>query len=186
MVTLIIAVIICFLVWLVREANKLKKNPLPESKKAPSPHRHVFQNRAAVHEAGHTLAAWCCTLVEAVDSVTIEKKEGGYILYRQNTANTDEGVWCALVITLCGLAAEISEFGVIRSGESETDLQKSLASARKLAISGSVKSPWGTQSREKTLKFKKMYRDLEPIHEQILIEAYHMCHIIIQSHGHRF
>jgi ATP-dependent Zn protease len=186
MLTVFLVGLLAGFVWLIRESNKLKEKPVTKKPKGKAPHRHIFQNRAAVHEAGHTLAAWCCTLVDTVDSVTIERPEGGHVLYRQNVADTTEGVWCELVITLAGLAAEISEFNVIRSGESESDLQKSLASAKNLASNGSTKSPWGTFSREKTLKFKNMYRDLEPVHEQILAEAYTMCHEIIEAHGNKF
>jgi hypothetical protein len=62
--------------------------PAPPLRRQPPDHWKTFQNRAAVHEAGHTVAAWCCTLVPEIGDVTIEAKTGGvtqFWTYKQET-----------------------------------------------------------------------------------------------------
>jgi len=144
MLTISVLLLIGFTVWLLHE-------PAKKPPREKSPHGDKFQNRCAVHETGHALSAWCCTLVDSIESVTIERSDGGRVSYLHNSHVTPEDIWCSLVIILSGVAAEIIEYGVIRSAESESDLQKSLDFAKDLATRGSVKSPWGTKSREKTL-----------------------------------
>ncbi len=175
----LVAALIATAHWWEPPPNK----PLPRQ---PSPHYTVFANRAAVHEAGHTVAAWCCTLVPSVDRVSIETATGGVTEYTHYDEDSSEGIWCCIVINLAGLAAEISAWGKMRSGECESDLQKALKNAKKLVEDGSIKPPWKITPRSSSLKFEKIFQELDEVHGQILSDGYHMAHAILEAHGNRF
>lgn len=160
-----------------------KSEPLP---KQPEQHGKLFENRAAVHEAGHTIAAWCCTLVPSVDRVSIEVKTGGITEYLVYDQEAHEGIWCSIVISLAGIAAEIAAWGKMRSMECESDLQKALKNAKILVADGHTEPPWKVSPRSASLKFEKIFRELDAEHGQVLSDCYHMAHSILEAHGNNF
>src|SRR5512135_1371612 len=95
-----IAVLLVVLLVFIIIGHKWEPPPRKPLEKQPGPHYKVFQNRAAVHEAGHTVAAWCCTQVQDLRSVTIEHKEGGVTEFWAYTRETPESHWCDIVINL--------------------------------------------------------------------------------------
>lgn len=163
--------------------------PIPQSPptpRQPEEHGRILQNKIAVHEAGHTVAAWCCTQVVEVQSVTIEASTGGFVLYTFNTNMTPESRWCSIVISLSGMASEIQAYGKMRSGPCGSDLEKSVAAARELIVSGDVTPPWKPpKKRDGTLQFEKMFSGLSTDEKQILDECYHMSHVIIDTYGEK-
>jgi len=173
-VFLLVGLAILALLWLEQAPKPVPKGPVP---------RNTFQNRAAVHEAGHAIVAWACTWVSTVDSVSIEEKDGGSTCFRLKSDDSPEEMWCNLVISLAGIAAEVGAFKRMHSTESKGDLVKSLALSEKLAKLNQVTPPWKVPEREKSLPFDKIFRSLDHDQKVILTHAYHVAHGVIDSHG---
>lgn len=106
----------------------------------------TIETRAAVHEAGHAIAAWFCTNVVEVSWAYITPEGSGKVKYtcrRDPSASAaySETKWCDLVICLAGITAEIVVYGKTRSGPAAKDLEEALGHARALAGS---EAPWET------------------------------------------
>jgi ATP-dependent Zn protease len=95
-------------------------------------------------------------------------------------------VWCDIVIHLAGMAAEIAAYGRTRSGGCSSDLTRARNLARVLHAKGKTQPPWKILERKHTLSFDKIIVDLDPQHGQILRDAYHMAHAILEAHGNKF
>src|SRR5271166_3771290 len=78
--------------------------------------------RLAVHEAGHAVAGWCCTLVGEVAVATIEAKSGGYVRHSYYKIDGPEAEWCEMVISLAGVVAEATVYSRWRTRGCEQDL----------------------------------------------------------------
>jgi ATP-dependent Zn protease len=152
----------------------------------PADHSKTFANRAAVHEAGHTVTAWCCTLVPEIGDVTIEAEDGGATRMWLYSQDSHESRWCDMVIYLAGMAAEIAAFGKVKTRGCGPDIERALSQAKKIAESGNVTPPWKSPSRKKSLEFDKMIHSLDPQHAKVLSEGYRMAYSILEAHGNRF
>ncbi|MGH6879053.1 MAG: hypothetical protein ACREHV_16970 [Rhizomicrobium sp.] len=169
---------------------ELKKTPDLPPKKSTGRPPYTFTNRAAVHEAGHTTAAWCCTLVIDVTSATIENYEagkfaGGLTSYQFYSQDNPHNRWCQMVIQLAGIAAEIEAYGKMQSAEGKSDLVNAREIAQALAKDGHLTPPWKA-SRKRFLPFDKMFVAISPEEKQIFDVAYNMAHTILDAHGTRY
>ena len=161
----------------------------PERKplaRQPKDHFSTFSNRAAVHEAGHVVAAWCCTLVHKIGDITIEHKQGGVTAFWTIQKESPESHWCYIVILLSGMAAEMSAYGKTRSGGCGPDLESALEKAKLIAKSGSSDPPWGVPPCKYTPDFANMITALDPVHKRILTASYCMAYSILEAHGNDF
>ncbi len=157
--------------------------PLPRQ---PADHSKTFANRAAVHEAGHTVVAWCCTLVPVIGDVTIEAEDGGATRMWLYSQDSPESHWCDMVIYLAGMAAEIAAFGKMKTRGCGPDIERALSRAKKIAESGNITPPWKSPKRKQSLEFDKMIHALDPQQAKVLSEGYRMAYCILEAHGNRF
>ena len=148
--------------------------------------------RLAVHEAGHAVAAWCCTLVAEVTLVTIEHKTkewgGGIVNYSFYGIDWMDERWCKMVISLSGVCAEAMVYSRWRTFGSQLDLAKALALAESLAAKP-IDPPWQRLGSEfgpvpdlaRAFKTKP-----SPAAVENLAEGYRMARRVLRSHGGAF
>ena len=170
---------------------KLKPEPQPKLKAEPvsTEQAKTFiatpECRMAVHEAGHAVAAWACTYVTEMTVATIETKTGGVVEYMIHSTEKPDGMWCELVITFAGVAAEAWVHGKASSMAAESDLLKVRALAKKLA-DHAVSPPW-TPLDGSTPSFEKLYKNpLEDAELEVLKHGYRMARHVVRSSDHRF
>lgn len=140
--------------------------------------------RTAVHEAGHAIAVWCCTLVTDVSAVVV-KKEGreGYVRFEKVVTETPRALWCELVISLSGVAAEAMIYKRGRSADSREDLERALVFAERI---GRADAPWKTSSGP-TFDFSKIYASPPSPHVVRNLETgYRMAKRILHANENRF
>lgn len=153
--------------------------------------------RLAVHEAGHAVAAWCCTLVAEVTVATIEHKgkdwSGGLVNYSYYGTDWLEGRWCKLVIALAGVAAEAMVYSRWRTSGSEIDLAQALAIAEDLAgvAGGKIDPPWrrlgGNEAAGSAPDLARAFKTKpSAAAAENLEEGYRMARRVLRSHGGAF
>lgn len=131
-------------------AKKPGPGPLPSRSRAV--HVDLPEVRAAIHEAGHTVVAWCCTHVTDFKFAKANKGGGGQTSFSFAGRGVDSA-WCQLVISLAGPVAEAMVYKKGRSLESAKDLKASLVSAERIGL---VKPPWAPRSGA-TFEFDKLF-----------------------------
>ena len=144
--------------------------------------------RLAVHEAGHAVAGWCCTLVGEVSVATIEDKDGGLVKHTFYAVPGPAALWCEMVISLAGVAAEAMVYSRWRTKGSERDLARALGYAEQIGAAGQAGLPWDKLSPGgKVPDFGKMY-GARPSPEALenLGEGYRMTRKVLRSHGSGF
>lgn len=98
--------------------------------------------RAAAHESGHALVAWSSMHVAGVTGARLRGIGNGAVNYDIRSDAFDRSVaWDATAISLAGLAGEAVVFRSVRSRDSEDDLLKALAAARRI-VEGGWARPW--------------------------------------------
>jgi cell division protease FtsH len=109
--------------------------------------RALIEWRAAIHEAGHAVCAWNHPQIVRINRVTIDEGSTGEgeVRYIRAKIDTDDSLWCDVMVSMGGIAAEVMEFGRFRSGPARNDLEKALATARVLASRSSTQPPWQIQ-----------------------------------------
>jgi len=145
--------------------------------------------RLAVHEAGHAVAGWCCTLVGEVSVATIEDKNGGFVRHSYYAIGGPEAEWCEMVISFAGIAAEAMVYSRWRTRGSEGDLSRVLECAKKIGAEGQANLPWDKLGSVdgSVPDFKKMFKgELAPFVLENLEEGYRMTRCVLRSHGSRF
>jgi len=175
---LVLALIVIGHYWEPPERKPLARQPKEQF--------NTFANRAAVHEAGHVVAAWCCTLVHQIGDITIEHKQGGLTAFWTIQKESSESHWCYIVILLSGMAAEMAAYGKTRSGGCGPDLESALEKAKLIIKSGDSTPPWSAPPRKYTPDFADMIVALDPERKRILTASYHMAHAILEAHGNDF
>jgi hypothetical protein len=140
----------------------------------------TLECRRAVHEAGHAVAAWCCTAASDVH-ITIEAKDGGKVTWMMHGDSIDV-LWHRLVIALAGAAAEAM---VYKRSRPEASSASDFQAAREYAeLIGRAPAPWGDPGGP-TIAFDKIYR-ASPISTPAranLEAAYRMARRVIRAHG---
>jgi len=111
--------------------------------------RARIEYRAAVHEAGHAVAAWCGhPYVVRISKITIDDGSMGEGRVEYATTKGRNGkleadrVWCDIVVSLGGIAAEMVEFNRMRSGPAKSDLEQARQSVAALVSAGAKNPPW--------------------------------------------
>lgn len=103
----------------------------------PCPPLDTVLTRMAVHDAGHTIAAWFCTAVRDVERVSIREAHGAALWCVLRDDAHPPALWCRLVVLLAGVAAEARVFRRWRSLPAHGDL----AEARRIAATLAGQSP---------------------------------------------
>ncbi len=139
--------------------------------------------RLAVHEAGHAVTAWCCTMVTDV-SITIEAKGGGgHVTWMMHGDGVDE-TWHRLVIALAGAAAEAM---IYKRSRPENSSKYDFGRAHEYAETiGNAPAPWSDPGGP-TISFEKIYASPpSPAVRKNLESAYRMASHVIRAHGRDF
>lgn len=128
--------------------------------------------RAAVHEAGHVVAAWSCTFVREMPEVLVRMEGSGHVQIAYfNIGETDER-WCYLAILLAGAAAEATIFKKGRSAGAASDLRAALAEAKAI---GDALPPWKEIKAGRSIDFVRLFRErLDPKVLAVLVQGYRM------------
>lgn len=140
--------------------------------------------RTAVHESGHAIAAWSCSIVHNVSMTTIEAAHGGSVKFSMSLVKTDDAAWCMLVISLAGMAAEAMVYPKSHARAAQNDL----VAARKLSrqLAGST-PPWPSTSLFQVMPFDRMYKEpLSPAELLVLNHGYRMAKHVLKAHGGTF
>jgi ATP-dependent Zn protease len=141
--------------------------------------------RLAVHEAGHAVIAWCCTIVPSVKVATVEDPMGGMVLYTCREPKEPEAAWCRAVIALAGVAAEAHVYGRWKTRGSEGDISKALAFVREIGPR-EVAPPWMKigEAGSKVPDFGKLFHGgIGALERERMKEAYRMARKIVATHG---
>lgn len=147
--------------------------------------------RVAVHEAGHAVAAWFCTAIAAVDRVTIDPAPaaalglgtnditGGHVAHRM--ARLDNWRWCAAVVDLAGFAAEAMVFDSVQTLPSARDLTDARDNVR---ACGGLSYPWPTPDVSGP-EFASYFVEPPSTAEVAgLAKAYYTArHVVLATHG---
>lgn len=179
----IIVVIVCALVvasptlwsWL----NEARSPDLDDD--PPRTTRDTVECRHAVHEAGHAVAAWCCTHVGEVTLASIEAEDGAFIEYTTLKAQEPAVAWHMLVIHLAGVAAEAMVY--TRSGDRTHATDDFKRAIERVHMIGSHPLPW-TDPRGPSIDFRKIYVNPVPSDEHIrtLEAGYRMARHVVRRH----
>lgn len=137
-----------------------------------------------VHEAGHAVLAWYCTAVVDVTCVNVRRdsgaKAGGHVSYRSLPVSSPAAVWCDVVVSLAGLAAELMVFGSFFSGRCASDLSCARRGAEAIVRSGY--EPPGGLGPGPSLPFDRMFADPLPDQElRVLRAAYRVARDILEE-----
>ena len=135
--------------------------------------------RAAIHEAGHVVAAWRCTAVGEIDFARVGDGDGlvRFSFIRHSNACD----WCRVVIALAGPAAEAMTYASGRSLESRSDLAGALRLAEALA---GTRAPWKIPEG-KTFDFEKLFHPRPPEAVlSVLRDAYRTARRIVRGDRH--
>lgn len=114
-------------------------------------------DRTIVHEAGHGLVAWYSLSVRDVSGMCLHVHGGDTKI--AGSLSTAGGFWDAVAIGLAGMAAEVGEFGSVRSGNCKSDISDSRNLADRLIVKYGLRShPW-PDTETGSLDFAKMFRE---------------------------
>jgi ATP-dependent Zn protease len=165
---------------------KPRRKPLFEDRLPPE-FIKTEASKAAVHEAGHAVTAWCCTIIISVDEARIDA-DGGLVRWMMRDYNSSDVRWCNLVISMAGAAAEIAVFGKVRTGESKKDLLAARSKAEELVGKGDDTSPWRKRCVvAESLPFAQIYVPAITSEEELILRnAYIEAKTIVRAHGERF
>ena len=144
----------------------------------------------AVHEAGHGVAAWACTMAHTIDRISIdvadEEDAAGKcgVLVLPLTASA--ALWCNAVINLGGLAAEVMMYGKMKTWTARRDLLQARALVGQLIAREATEPPWSTIAGPYTLPFGRMYDPpLSDEELRVIGHAYRMARTVVSTHRER-
>jgi ATP-dependent Zn protease len=178
----------CWIVALVADLTSERPAALPLPAPMPQEHPDTSETRAAVHEAGHALAAWFCTAVVEVVSVEllgdVQGESDGVVTYRWRQIDGD-ALWRALVVMLAGAAAEVATFGYLQSAGSRSDLVKARQVAEWICGTPEFALPrWARDTLGATPAFAQMFVEpLLPEVEAALSAAYRVARAVLVAHA---
>ena len=145
----------------------------------------TIQSQKAVHEAGHLVAAWYCTAVGRIEAASIHGAGSnvpgadGFVRYTCD----DDANWCAAVIAMAGMAAEVIVFNRVNPTNSSDDL-----SVARNRLSLESRPRWALpDSTTPRLPFQDMFRG--PLPGELLNDiqhAFHVACLILQHYRERF
>lgn len=166
--------------WWSQLIGWLRRPTWRDPDKAPD----TVDTRTAVHEAGHTIAAWRCTAVTRIHEVTLDGPHGGYCRYEFLDCRTAAELWCLTVIQLAGIAAELTVFDKTRSGPAEKDLRQARRRAQLLAQHD--EPPWSLPPEPgPTARFDHLFHPpLSTDEARVLHVAYRKARQLIRDSRH--
>ena len=140
---------------------------------------HSIRSRAAIHEAGHVLAAWACPFASSIDDVRIHES-GGCVRYAWPVDERHDNVlWARAVIALAGIASELTVYDTFRAIEARRDLRDAHEIAEALVRSGATAPPdWVTAEAP---PFGQMFREIDAEHAAVLRSAYAKARAIVRA-----
>lgn len=153
-----------------------------QERRTPKPPATIdtLETRLAVHEAGHGIVILRCTLVRSVEQITIEG-ETPYVSYY---LLGEDVPWCALAISLAGMAGEMMTFRSMRSGTSLHDLQKARELAGRILKASHQVPPWPWVTTDRSPDFAAMFSEpLHPDEAMILRLGYAKARAILTEHA---
>jgi hypothetical protein len=128
--------------------------------------------RAAVHEAGHVVAAWSCTFVRNMPEVLVRMEGSGHVQIAYFNIGKPDERWCYLAILLAGAAAEATIFKKGRSAQAASDLRAALAEAKAI---GDASPPWKPIETGASIDFVRLFQEpLDPKVLGVLVQGYRM------------
>lgn len=144
----------------------------------------------AVHEAGHGVTAWACTMVKTIDRIDIDVSDNEDTAGRHEHSDlrltADAALWCDTVIKLGGLAAEVMMYGKMKTWTASSDLLQARGLVRQLAARGATEPPWITITGSNMLPFGRMYDPpLSDEELRIIGHAYRMARMVVSTHRER-
>jgi hypothetical protein len=148
----------------------------------------LYLNRStlAIHEGGHTVAVWVCSMVSGFDYATIDYKvRGGWTCWMEhNWDKTADSDWCRLVISLAGMAGEYRFSDIIRTSWSNRDLNHAWKQASKIVLAGDP-APWD-EHEQVDFPFQQLYPDATPEHLRVIRIAWNKAIEVIDQYGNNF
>lgn len=158
---------------LLAQGRRLFGAPVPPVERQTAnrvPLRSRIDHRAAVHEAGHAVCAWFNPYVVRIDYITLDDGSTGTGRVHQTISSKRhraDARWALIATDLGGIAAEVLEFGVVRSGPARGDLIRARDLAVQLvaeakdpnATTGS--SPWDHVLPDEPFDVSRMLRSIE-------------------------
>jgi len=147
----------------------------------------TVEGRIAVHEAGHAVAAWGCTIVQNVELVAIDGPDGGFVKFNTCAINSSDRDWCEAVLMLAGVAAEVAVWGKVRTGGAKDDLLKAREKVQGILGMGDDHAPWRRKPIDPCIPFDAMYYPvLSDAEHRALANAYLHAKNIVRSHGRSY
>lgn len=143
----------------------------------------------SVHEAGHAVAAWYCTIVGEVQTATIDPSPvmwggpflGGYVTH-WILAKATHACWCGAVIDLAGFAAEAMVLGAARTSPSSEDLLSALDNVRH----GGPDFPWSEGKAGEDIDFTRYFaKGIADVEANGLRASYRMARFVLGAHEAR-
>ena len=136
--------------------------------------RTLIEYRVAVHEAGHTVAAWYNPYMVEIARVAIDDSVvgNGLTRFRVNANGHVNQLWYAIAGHLGGIAAEAFLLDKFRSGPARQDRQLAKAVAREIARRGALEPPWQTPPAPSPIDFRRAYRHLTDDELYVLSQSY--------------
>ncbi len=142
------------------------------------------RKRAAVHEAGHTLAVWGCPFVSDVLTVEVFKGAGGggRVTYTFLSDDHINVLWAKTVISLAGIASELSVYPRFHSASAFSDLSDARAEARAIVALGDVETPTWIECAVDGPPFTTMFRSgLSEKEAYVLRLAYNKARALVRA-----
>jgi hypothetical protein len=159
----------------------------PEIERSATRAVDTWECRVAVHEAGHAVAAWCCTLVPEVRVATIEHKNGGGVVtFIFLEVPGPDAAWCRAVIGLAGVVAEAAVYSKWRVGGSREDIATALEQVK---LAAAHEPPWeriGVRGGSVPDLQRMFSHKLSASELSCFEECWRMARKIIRSHGGDF
>jgi ATP-dependent Zn protease len=196
-VTLAVAILLLLasvLVGMLIESTRKRRRDAATPAREPGP-THAGRSvemdcNVAVHEAGHGVTAWACTMVKTIDRIDIDVVDSEDTAGRHEHSDlrltADAALWCDVVIKLSGLAAEVMMYGKMKTWTASSDLLQARGLVRQLVARGSLEPPWSTSTESNILPFDRMYDPpLSDEELRIIGHAYRMARTVVSTHRER-
>ena len=187
MTALVVVALLGVIAWMTRALwTKGARRAFEDQAEHPKQPDHMPDDEAsrmAVHEIGHAVAAWSCTLVDCVERVTISPL-GGSVVYQLRCTDDDGQRWCALVISLAGPAAEAMVYRRWKSKPARYDLRHARKLAAELVERGSLMPPWQAPTQKVRVPFDRAFSDgVSPQQVAIMSQGYSEARRVVRAHG---
>ena len=143
------------------------------------------EHAMAIHEAGHAVVCWFCTMVTHISKATIEGPTGGVVSFDVESWKAVECDWCRLVIALGGIAAEAFYSLRVHGPSVEQDLQTALTYAQRIVDRNDEfshgSSPWPVVPGP-SFPFERMFDSIEKKYSDAMRAGYAVARRMVIAH----